>query len=52
METYGGSFVKGLASLYHLADSENKARLEKAFWHYFVQYDEMTTLARQRTAKA
>jgi len=41
MTKYGGSFIKCLAELYHRADSENQAILEKAFEHYFVQYDEM-----------
>lgn len=38
MNTYGGSFVKGLAGLYWLADPANKAKLRKAFWNYFDEY--------------
>ena len=41
METYGGSFVKVLAVLAKLADSDNLKRLKVAFPEYWDKYGEM-----------
>lgn len=49
MTTYGGSFVRGLADLYRLADDTNRRLLEQAFEHYFVEYREMAALIPRRT---
>lgn len=38
MLTYGGSFVQSLAECYRRADYENKHKLVKAFYNYFVDY--------------
>jgi len=38
MEKYGGSFVRELATLYRLADWENKKKLVKCFKEYFDAY--------------
>lgn len=41
MKTYGGSFVKKLAELVQLADSNN-LELIKTTWHvYWSQYEDM-----------
>ena len=41
MANYGGSFVKGLAHLYNMADFDNRRILVDAFAHYFKEYDEI-----------
>lgn len=41
METYGGSFVKGLAHLYYKSDSVNRAIIKIAFNNYFDKYEKM-----------
>lgn len=41
MERFGGSFVKQLATLYRLADMENKAKLENCFEEIFERYEKM-----------
>ena len=38
MDTYGGSFVQGLASLYRRGDIYNKHKLLVAFENYFTEY--------------
>lgn len=38
MEMQGGSFVRSLAHCYQVADTENRARLVKAFPDYFEKY--------------
>lgn len=48
MRDYGGSFIKKLAELYHLADRENQRLLESAFRDYFIKYDEMTVERRTK----
>jgi hypothetical protein len=46
MHQYGGGFVRQLAVLYRLADRGNQEKLAMTFAHYFKQYDEMASLAR------
>ena len=41
MERFGGSFVKQLATLYRLADMENKTKLENCFKEIFERYEKM-----------
>lgn len=41
METYGGSFIKGLVSLYRKGDPDNKTILYNSFKHYFEKYEKM-----------
>ena len=48
MDVYGGSFVQQLAKLYRYADSDNSKILLRSFSHYFLQYDELTTIAKRR----
>lgn len=49
MSVYGGSFVKKLVELYHLADEDNRSIIRIAFNHYFVKYDEMLGIKKQST---
>ena len=44
MERYGGSFVRGLAHLFRLADPHNQAILRNAFGHYFREYEAMARI--------
>jgi len=39
MEIHGGSFVKLLAELYRVADTNNKAKLESCFAEIFERYE-------------
>lgn len=48
MERMGGSFIKQLAILYRHADDVNREALSVAFYHYFREYDELTTLRKAR----
>ena len=50
MEMYGGSFVKGLAGLYRLADSANKCLLERTFGAYFDEYGDIIKEKEERGA--
>ena len=43
METWGGGFIRLLAQMFYIADSDNQPRLEKAFPEYCASY---LTLAR------
>lgn len=38
MAKYGGSFVKQLAALYVLGDSDNQQKLRISFKDYFIRY--------------
>jgi hypothetical protein len=44
MSMYGGSFVRGLATLWRFADPVNQARLKLAFADYWTEYAEVATL--------
>jgi hypothetical protein len=39
MEMYGGSFTAGLGRLFYRADSQNAARLVRAFPHEFLEVE-------------
>ncbi len=43
MTHFGGSFMRHLAALYRVADSENRERIEVAFADAFDRYDEFAT---------
>lgn len=38
MQTYGGGFVRALASAWQVADEQNSAKLEAAFPEYIEKY--------------
>ena len=53
MESYGGSFIQGLARLCRLADPMNFMRLKTAFADEFGRYAEIAgEMARRRDAAA
>jgi hypothetical protein len=47
MEKYGGTFVKALGQLWHLADPENARKLKGAFPEYWEKYADIAR-TRQR----
>lgn len=48
MQRFGGSFVKELASLWHRADHQNKARLKAAFPEYWSHYSHLIDALRPK----
>lgn len=38
MDVLGGSFIKALANLYYVSDSENRVKLRQTFSTYFEDY--------------
>jgi hypothetical protein len=48
MHRYGGSFVRGLAALYHLADDDNRRRLRLAFPETWASYIELAERVAER----
>ena len=51
MSVYGGSFVRGLAMLFRLADPVNQARLKLAFPDYWAEYTALAALKHQQAVK-
>jgi hypothetical protein len=52
MERFGGSFVKTLAKLCDLADSDNLQRIKDAWPEYWSEYAGMAILVKEQDAKA
>ena len=48
MEKFGGSFVKALAVMLRMADSNNYRKLEATFPEYFKEYREMAKKDKQK----
>lgn len=52
MERFGGSFVRTLGQLCHLADPDNLQRIKAAWPEYWLEYAEMAEQVKQRDATA
>lgn len=52
MERYGGSFVRKLAELTHLADPDNYERIKATWPDYWETYAQMAKDVRTRDAAA
>ena len=50
MRTHGGSFVRALAEAWMYADSDNCARIEKAFPEYVAKYQEIAAMMPKEAA--
>lgn len=48
MKVDGGGFVSNLAECFYIADSDNQARLEKAFPEYVERYLDMARKGKER----
>lgn len=52
MERFGGSFVRKLGELCHLADPDNLQRIKTAWPDYWQKYSDMFELAKERDGES